>query len=206
MLEVIGGVRTRTFRVLWLLEELGIEYKHRDVDFSKGDHKDPEFLKINPSAKVPVLRVEDKIYHETSMMLWLIADKYGKGSHLEIPNDGSQYEILQWLFYGADELEQGLWTVSRHKFVLPKEERIEANIQWGYREFSKCLDYLHLMLGEKLYLVNDKFSIADLQIAQILLWGFRLQVDLKYGNVREFMDRIRGRESFKRTLSKIEKN
>ena len=41
------------------------------------------------------------------MMLWMIADKYGKKSNLAIPSDGSQYEILQWLFYGADELEQG---------------------------------------------------------------------------------------------------
>ena len=66
------------------------------------------------------------------MMLWMIADKYGKKTDLAIPSDGSQYEILQWLFYGADELEQGIWTAARHKFVLPKEKRIAENIEWAF--------------------------------------------------------------------------
>ena len=76
---------------------------------------------------------------------------------------------MQWLFYGADELEQGIWTAARHKFVLPKEKRIAENIEWGFYEFEKCLDYFTLMLGDKSYVANDKFSVADIQIAQILV-------------------------------------
>ena len=44
MIEVLGSPKSRAFRVLWLLEELGLEYKHRNIDFSKGEHKEAEFL------------------------------------------------------------------------------------------------------------------------------------------------------------------
>ena len=202
MIKVYGSSRTRAFRVLWLLEEMGVEYEHVDVSFADGEHLSEEFLKLNPSAKVPVLIVDDVVYHETSMMLYMLADKYGKGTPLELAADDSKYKILQWLFYGADELEQGLWTAARHKFALPKERRIKEAIDWGFYEFEKALDYLSTMLGDKTYLVAESFSIADIQISQILMWAVSQQkLDLKYDNVRAYHKRARSREGFKKTVA-----
>lgn len=202
MIKVYGSFRTRAFRVLWLLEEMGVEYEHIDVSFADGEHLSDEFLALNPAAKVPVLVVDDVVYHETSMMLYMLADKYAKQTAFELPNDDSKYKILQWLFYGADELEQGLWTAARHKFALAKERRIKEAISWGIHEFEKSLDYLSIMLADKTYLVGDSFSIADIQISQILMWAVSQQkLDLKHDNIRAYHARARAREGFKKTAA-----
>ena len=197
MIKIYGSFRSRTFRILWLLEEMGLAYEQKDVSFEKAEHLSDEFTKMNPALKVPVMVLDGVVYHETSMMLYMIAEKYAKGTAFELPCDDSKYKILQWLFYGADELEQGLWTAARHKFVLEKDKRIKDAISWGHHEFEKSLDYLSVMLGDKTYLVGESFSIADIQISQILMWAVSQQkLDLKHENVKAYYERARSREGF----------
>ena len=206
MIEVYGNASSRAFRVFWLLEELQLEYVQRDVSFRDGEHLRDEFMRLNPASKVPVLIDGGEVYHETSMMLWMLADKYADGSALELPDDDKRYKILQWLFFGADELEQGIWTAARHKFVLPKEKRIQAAIHWGHEEFAKALDYLSVMLGEREFLVGGQFSIADIQISQILMWAVSQQsLDLRHDNLWDYLKRAKSREAFIATVKKYRK-
>ncbi len=55
MIRVHGASNTRAFRVLWMLEELGVPYEQVKVDFHTGATRSPEFLRLNPNGRVPVL-------------------------------------------------------------------------------------------------------------------------------------------------------
>ena len=71
--------RSRAFRMLWFLEELGRPYRLEHLNLEKGDHKRPEFLKINPMGKVPTLVDQGLPIAETGAILGHLADKYSPG-------------------------------------------------------------------------------------------------------------------------------
>ena len=74
------AVRSRAFRMLWFLEELGRPYRLEMLDLNAGDHKRPEFLKLNPMGKVPTLVDQGTVVVETGAMLVHLSDKYSPAS------------------------------------------------------------------------------------------------------------------------------
>ena len=79
MLKLYHSKGTRGFRVIWLCEELGIEYEVETVDFSKEYRLSPEWLKINPLGKVPSLKDGPLLMSESCAMMQYILDRYGMG-------------------------------------------------------------------------------------------------------------------------------
>jgi glutathione S-transferase len=205
MLKLYGSEKSRAFRVLWLLEELGIPYEHHSLIFANEEHLSEEFLKLNPSGKVPVLTDGNQIIHESSAILLHLMDHYGQESELAI-KPGQRTELYQWLFYGSSELEQGLWTAARHSFVYPQDRRIDAAVTWGREEFTNQLNYLSQMLGNKSYLLGDQFTIADILIAQILLWATQQQkIDLSFDNIKAYLTRCVSRPKFRMLVARFKK-
>ena len=82
MLKLYHSKGTRGFRVIWLCEELGIEYEVETVDFSKEYRFSPEWLKINPLGKVPSLEDGPLLMSESCAIMQYILDRYGNG-HLQ---------------------------------------------------------------------------------------------------------------------------
>ena len=78
MLKLYGGVRTRAFIVQWYLEELGVPYEFVLLDLEAGEHRQPEFLAINPMGKVPAIVDGEFPLWESGAILLYIAEKYGQ--------------------------------------------------------------------------------------------------------------------------------
>ena len=78
MLRLYGTPQTRTFRPLWMLEELGIPYELVKADFASGGTRTPEFLKINPNGHVPALVDGDLALCESLAINLYLAEKYGR--------------------------------------------------------------------------------------------------------------------------------
>lgn len=206
MLKIYGSQKSRTFRVLWLLDELDMQYDHISLNFTDGDHRSAEFLKINPSGKVPVLVDGDQIIHESSAILLHIMEKYGQNTALEVKSE-NRTKLYQWLFYGSSELEQGLWTAARHSFVYPVERRIKDAVLWGQEEFKSQLNYLSKMLGGQSYLLGEQFTIADILIAQILLWATQQQkIEIDFENLKAYLERCVSRPKFIALVKRFKKD
>ena len=136
MPTVIGGVRSRTFRVLWALEELEVPFEHLSVSPHSA-----EVLKVNPSGKIPAYVEDDgTVIRDSVAILTHLADRHGcltypAGSAERAQQDSLTFAIL-------DELDSTLWTAAKHSFVLPEELRVSAikeTLRW---EFSQALDRL----------------------------------------------------------------
>lgn len=207
MLTLYGHEKSRAFRVLWLLEELELDYTFKRIDFGSGEHKCEWFTKIAPAGKVPVLDDNGFILTETSAILFHLYTNHNNASHLKKTTSKVQSLLLQWLFYGSCELEQGLWTAARHTFVLPEEKRIPLAVKWGQEEFSAQLPYLSNCLGKNSYILGEDFSIADITLVQILLWGLQQQkLDLKYENLKQYVEQNRTRPKYRVLISKLKQN
>ena len=205
MMKIYGHEKTRTFRVLWLLEELNLKYEHISLDFANKGHESTEFLALNPSGKVPVLVDNQNIIHESSTILFYLADVYGKNTSFDLTKV-NRHKIFQWLIFGSSELEQGLWTAARHTFVLPKDQRIEVLLGGDTKEFYRALTYTSEMLDNREYLVDNTFSIADILTAPDPALGLTTaKLDLKYENIKKYLKRCISRPSFEYLVRKYKK-
>lgn len=164
MYVVYGKTRTRTFRVLWALEELGLPYDH-----VAADPRSPEILAVSPLGKVPVLGLPDgtKIT-DSSAILSHLADA---NAGLTAPA-GSPARAVQdaRMHFALDSFDALLWMLARHKFVLPPEQRVDirASVEW---EFSKNSKAAEEMLGDGPYLMGDVFTIADIVLGHCIGWA-----------------------------------
>ena len=103
---------TRSIRVRWTLQELGVPFEAVTVNLIAGDHHKPEFLALNPAAKIPVLVDGDVVLTESVAAVMYLADKYPEQGLL--PGSlAARGQAYRWLLFAATELEQPLWQIGR---------------------------------------------------------------------------------------------
>jgi glutathione S-transferase len=116
---------TRSIRARWALQEIGADFEPIRVNLVAGEHRRPEFLKINPAGKIPVLVDDDLVLTESVVIVLYLAEKYpDKGLLPAGLNERAQVNRLS--LFAATELEQPLWRIARHTALYPEEQRLPA--------------------------------------------------------------------------------
>ena len=176
---IYGGVRSRASIVQWYLEELDVAYEFVRLDMEAGEHRQPEFLAINPMGKVPAIVDGNFQLWESGAILLYLAEKYGQSASLE------QRSIMaQWVLFANATLGPGLF--------------VEASRE---REMPKLLTPLNQMFEHQPFLVGD-FTVADVAVGSILAYvPILLKVDLSdYPTVVDYMKRLSERPAFQKTI------
>src|SRR5215472_8916520 len=109
---------TRSIGARWTLQELGVEFEAVTVNLVAGEHRRPEFLKINPAGKLPVLVDGDTVLTESIAIVTYLAEKYPEKKLIPITLP-QKAQVYRWLLFAATELEQPLWRITRHTNPLP---------------------------------------------------------------------------------------
>lgn len=191
MLNIYSYHGTRGIRVTWAVEELGTAYEYKFVNLYQGEHKQPAFLALSPTAKVPVVQDGETVIAESGAILTYLADKAGKLIPSVATPERARYE--QIMYFVMTELEQPLWTMGKHKFALPEDKRIAANLALGAWEFQQALNIFSKLLGERQYVLGDKFSIADIAAGHTLYWAQGFKQPLTHDNVIAYAERVLAR-------------
>lgn len=202
MITVYGYPQTRTTRVTWMLEELGLEYQFKLVDLMKGEGRSESYLAINPAGKVPALSDDDLILTESAAMLSYLGDKYGSSPLIPTPGSAERGTHDQWLCFAIAELEQPLWTIGKHKFALPKERRVAEIFETAAWEFQKAVALLSAGLGNKDYILGSQFSPADILIGHTLFWGLSFKQPVEQENLKAYINRLLDRPARKAAVKK----
>ncbi len=195
MYTVIGPVKSRTLRVLWLLEELGVDYDHQPA--SPGS---PEVRALNPLGKVPVLQDNDHTFTDSTAIMTYLADKHGG---LTFPA-GSQERAIQDGHTGflLDQFDACLWTAARHSFVLPEEKRVPAvkdSLKW---EFERSQAQFAERLGDRSFLMGDTMTIPDIIAAHCGGWAVAANFPISEPIFRDYFTRLRSRPAFLRVMER----
>ncbi len=190
MYEVVGQTQTRAFRVLWMLEELGLEYTHQNVA-----PRSEELRKYNPTGKAPVLLVDGAPVIDSTAIITYLADKHGgltwpAGTLERARQDALTHFVL-------DEMDAVLWTAARHSFVLPEDKRVpqvKDSLKW---EFERSQKVLLERMGNGPFLMGERMTVPDIIAAHMVPWAklskFPLLDDFKaYGK------RLSQREAYQR--------
>src|SRR6266581_1173168 len=171
MITLYGCPTTRSTRAAWALEEAGAEYAYVRLDLSKGDGRQPAYLAINPGGKVPTLVDGDLRLTESAAICTYIGDNFPAAGLTPHPGTAERGRHDQWCAFVIGELEQPLWTIAKHRFVLPPERRVPAVIDTAAWEFSVAAQVLEAGLGDKPYILGERFSTADILVAHTLGWA-----------------------------------
>lgn len=192
MYTVYGKVRTRAFRVLWMLEELGEAYT-----LEPADPRSDTVRALNPSGKVPVLMVDGDCLTDSTAIITYLADRHGmftapSGSIARGQQDGLMH-------FALDELDAILWTAARHTFILPEEQRVPAvkdSLKW---EFERSLGLLETRMGAE-FITGDQFSIVDIVTTHCLNWAGNAAFPVT-PKMADYAARMRARPAFGRAAA-----
>lgn len=164
MVKIYGMVQSRAYRCLWMARELGIELESIPTHFG-AEAKTPEFLAINPNGKVPALQDGDLVLWESMAINFYLAKRYG--GELAPQTLAEEAHALKWSFWAVAECE--LDAIHLHDVrVLGISRFRTATAEETEEKLRKSLRVLDGELQDRRYLLGDRFTVADLNVASIL--------------------------------------
>jgi glutathione S-transferase len=195
-LKLYGGTKNRGRRCYWLAKELGLEIEAVEIDLAAGQHKSPDFLKLNPNGQVPVLDDDGFILYESLAINLYLAKKQGGPLAGVSPQEDALF--IQWSLWVANEIEPLLIEILQHRIMLPEGERDTARADQAWQRLQKPLAVLEQTLTDRDTLVGNRFTVADLNVSIVMSLINRLGLDItRYPNVRAWLDSCLGRPAGK---------
>lgn len=174
MIKLYGTPPTRALRAMWLLNELDLPHEIIPIDLTAGEQMTPEFLALNPGAKLPVLVDGDMVVSESAAIQLYLADKYGErfpGGGLIPDTVEDRARMYQWLFFLMTEIEAPLWRIALHSFVYETEEQSATEAALAKRDAARMIPVLEQHMQGRDYLVGDALTVADFNAAFTLDWA-----------------------------------
>lgn len=193
---------SRSTRVLWLLEELGLDYELEVLPFDPKALKSPDYLVISPFGKVPVLVDDTVTMFESVAIIQYLLEHYG-GGRLRPAHDSKLYgEFLSWLHFGESTLMQPVSQIAQHLFLLPEAERSKERLEEGKRIFEHYAKILEAKLTGKEYLVGNQFTAADIVVGYTVNAADQLgALPQECEALRAYIERLKQRPAFQKALS-----
>ena len=191
MYKLIGNKHSRAFRVLWALEEMGLDH-----ELIPAAPRSNEVRALNPSGKIPALMDGDAVLLDSVAIIQYLADKHGQLTHPAGTIERARQD--GFMQFACDELDGTLWTAARNTFVLPEERRVPAikeTLRWEYRRSVKTLVE---RLGDNEYLMGDMFTVADIVTAHCGIWARGAKFDSENAAFDAYVDRVTARPAYKR--------
>ena len=199
MLRLLGRKTSGNVqKVLFFLEETGTPYAREDYGRQFNNTQTPEYLKLNPNAKVPTLIDGDLVIWESNTILRYLAAKAGSALY---PNElGARTHIERWMDWQLATLNP-LYLALFQGSKLPPEQR-PADFPAQVKAMGEALTILNRRLGEAAWLAGDSLSLADVCLGPIVYRCLRFGVELPaLENAKRWDAAVSGRDAFKRATA-----
>jgi len=198
MITVFG--EGRGFRVVWLLEEMGLPYQLRPVDLLKGVENDAEFLAINPAGFIPAIRDGDVTMVESVAIMEYLIARYGPTPLAPAPHDPAFPAYQQFLHLGEAGLAASVYFVVVSRNLAPEAERQNWGARKALEVFKSRLGLVTRQLARSPYLAGDAFTAADIVVTYALEFAQRTGAFALGEPERAYVARTSGREAYKRAM------
>ena len=202
MLKVYHAKNTRSVRVVWLCEELGIPYELKVLNFSPADLQSPEYLAVHPLGKVPAIDDDGLVLNESGAILQYLMEKHGAGKLEPKPGSPARGRYLHWFQFAEATMMVPIGNIAQHSFIRPEDKRIPQVAAESVESTQKMLGILEKELAGKDYICGSEFTAADIMLGYDLLlcklFGL-LGDDLK--NVNAYFGRLGSRPAFQKATA-----
>jgi glutathione S-transferase len=185
------------------LEETGVPYKLKLVDMDKGEHKTPDYLKLNPNGKVPALALDGGgVMFETNAIAMYLADRHPQAGLAPALADSDRALYTQWMFHLTNSI-QPLYLLfyypERHTTNAGHLEEIKTK---AMEQIGESWDRIERSLAAKgPYMLGERFSAADLPVVMLSNWQ-QAQPEMltKHPKLRGLVELVSARPAVKRVL------
>lgn len=202
---------SRSQRILWMLEELGLEYDIKYYDRDPKTMLAPASLRqVHPLGKSPVITDGELTLAESGAIIGYLVDKYGRGRFAPLPDTPERLRYTYWLHYAEgsampplllrlvfDRIEQEPLPF----FIKPIAKLISSRTKSSFitPQIAQHFDYLEAELGKNLWFVGDEFTAADVQMSfPIEMAG----IDASRPKLTEYLQTIHARPAYQQALAR----
>ncbi len=215
MITVHHLENSRSQRVLWLLEELGLEYRIKRYERDPATMMGPNTLKkVHPLGKSPVIKDQGKVIAESGAIIEYLIGHYGDGRLIPPPGSDERLAYTYWLHYAEGSLmPMLLLKLVFDRFAHPPMplvmRPVAAVIAVGVKakfvtpRLNEHLDFIEAELGKSVWFAGDRLTGADIQMS------FPLEAAVARGavgddrpNIRAFVERVHERPAYQEALKR----
>ena len=201
MLTLHFSSNSRAQRVLWLLEELQLEYNLNKIKFHPSELKSDEHRKRHPLGRVPVLEDEEITIYESGAIVEYLIARHSNGELKPEVSDPAFPNYLQWFHYCEGMIMPPMNTIVVHTLILPEERRNEEVLRQAKNLLTKALLPVNQLLEKNKYLI-DKFSGVDFMLGHSLYMSNKLKcVSDEMINIKNYLNLIIEREAFQKAIN-----
>jgi glutathione S-transferase len=199
MLKIWGRTNSvNVKKVLWCLDELGLEYERTDAGMQYGVVNTPEYRKMNPNGLVPTMDEDGFILWESHAIVRYLADKYGKGvlRPMELETRSIANQWMDWAFSFQGGVRDAFWNLIR----TPAEKRDPKAVEASRAKSGELAKILDAALAGRMY-VAGPFSMGDIPIGCEVQRWMRLPMERpKLPNLEAWFERLCARPAFKKNV------
>jgi glutathione S-transferase len=179
-----------------MLEELGEPYEEVVLPYGP-QMKSPEFRAISPMGKVPALTFGSVVVTETAAICAWLADAFPQAGLAPLPGDPLRADYLRWMFFAAGPYEQSMTLQS-----LKADYSGEQAGFVGTVPMAEIADILDARIAGRTWLLGDRLSALDVYLGAQLSWGVMFKMLPERENIGAYVERLTGREAWKRAEAK----
>ena len=194
-IKIYGIPQSRAARCVWMVRELGVPHEVVSVHYRVA-RETPELLRLNPNGRIPAMDDNGFALFESMAINLYLAKKYGSGSALVPRSLEEEALVTQWSFWVVAEMEKPLvmLVVNAIGYRVVDEEALAK----ARSDLDRPLRVLDGDLSTRPWLLGDRFTVADLNVASVLDWQRTTKLDLSpYPHVADWLSRCLGRPAFK---------
>ncbi len=193
-----GAGTARTLRPHWMLHELGLEYERRPIGSRTGETQTPEFKKLNPREKIPLLQDGQLTLAESAAIVTYLAETYGQPASLIPPaSSPERAAYFEWCFFTMMELDaHTLYVIRRHTALSELYGEAPNAVRAAREGFEKQVRVADRALAARgPFILGGAFTGADILLTTCLGWAERLELPLTV-TLRDYMERTTSREAY----------
>ncbi|MBH1958388.1 MAG: glutathione S-transferase family protein [Burkholderiales bacterium] len=198
-LKIYGTAASRAARPLWVAHELGLAYEHIALPYLGGATRTPEFLKVNPNGRIPVVDDGGVLVWESMACTLYLAERFMSrdGLSLAAQTHAERAEILRWSFWVVTECEKEALAFLMHRFLMPAERRKPQLAEDALRHLNGPLRILDEHLQNRPWLAGERFTVADVCVASVVAWvQGATELMAQCPRVREWLQRCLARPAY----------
>lgn len=191
-LTLFSAAPSRGFMNQWLLAELDVPYELKLLDLDAEQHKEAEYLAVNPMGKVPALVHNDLVVTEAAAISMYLADLYPEKGLTVVLDSEDRGSYLRWCFYAPVTIEPA---------IVSKAFGLTHPDYQPFADIEVVAETLRLALDGKKFIVGNRFTAADIAIGSAIYWGLELMPVLpRHPELVEYWERLAERPAWKSTM------
>ena len=196
-MKIYHAPNTRSVRILWLFEELGLSYELEHYKLGDPEMRTPEYRKIHPLGRVPVLKDGAVKIFESGAIIQYVLEKYGQGKFIPTSDAPNFARYLQWFHYAEGMIMPQVNIIVVESILLPEERRNKVNLDRATKLVTRMLTAVDEGLEGEEYLAGE-FSGADMMTGHACIVSARLGADISdKPNVAAYIERLNARPALK---------